>query len=79
MKSGSRRSPDEVYLRLKSGMESDSRRSPDGVCLQLKSGMESGSCWEMCPKKPIVKLLTVEQPSIVIDLLINKIYLAFSS
>ena len=28
------------------------------------------------PKKPIVKLLTVEQPSIVIDLLINKIYLA---
>ena len=27
----------------------------------------------MCPKKPIIKLLTVEQPSIVIDLLINKI------
>ena len=30
-------------------------------------------------QKPIVKLLTVEQPSIVIDLLINKIYLASSS
>ena len=29
----------------------------------------------MCPKKSIVKLLTVEQPSIVIDLLINKIYI----
>ena len=37
------------------------------------------NCQEMCPEKPIVKLLTVEKPSIVIDLLINKIYLASST
>ena len=35
-------------------------------------------CWKIYPKKPIVKLLTIEQPSIVINLLINKIYLVFS-
>ena len=32
-KSGSRRSPDEVYLQPESWAESVSRRSPDAVCL----------------------------------------------
>ena len=43
------------------------------------SKLATSLCWEICPKKSIVKLLTVEQPSIVTDLLINKIYLASSS
>ena len=49
------------------------------MLLQPVNVVYSTGCWEMYPKKPIVKLLTVEQPSIVTDLLINKIYLAFSS
>ena len=43
MRSGSRRSPGEVYLQLKSGVKSASRRSLDEVFLQPESGMKSGS------------------------------------
>ena len=40
-KSGSRRSSDEVFLLLKSGMESGSCRSPNEVFLQLESEAKS--------------------------------------
>ena len=41
-KSGSRRSPDEVFLQSESETKSGSRRSPDEVYLQLESWAESG-------------------------------------
>ena len=59
--------------------EFDNHKSKMGIRYVPSGFKTSKSCWEMCPKKPNVKLLTVEQPSIVIDLLINKIYLASSS
>ena len=43
MRSGSRRSPDGVCLRLKLGMEPGSHRSPGEVYLHLKSVAKSGS------------------------------------
>ena len=41
--SGSRGSPDKVFLQLKLRMRSGSRESPDGVIPQPKSEMKSGS------------------------------------
>ena len=54
--------------------EFDNHKSKMGISTVPSGFRTSESCWEMCAKKLIVKLLTVEQPSIVIDLLINKIF-----
>ena len=43
LESGSRRSPDGVFLQLKSGTRSGSHRSPDGVFPQLELETRSGS------------------------------------
>ena len=60
-KSGSRGSPNEVYLQLESGMKSGSRRSPDEVFLQPELGMKSGS--RRSPDEVFLQLTSRRSPA----------------